>query len=226
MNKNIVCIAKLVLTLINYSTLVYGDKVCPGSTCSVPDNCDCALYREAIVTTPILGGEIPHTGVLIRVFSASNPYQGNRTMRGSLNHAVEDLKQFEHQVENGGEGSLELKSKVALPLVAKGEATVGVKYTRSVTETDTQSEKSIDTANWAFEVPPCERHSANLLGDWVEGKWSSTGFKRGYYYTLKSDGPIQMVECSRVSGSHAAKRKFKTFYVIGNKDEKGVCGGY
>jgi hypothetical protein len=226
MSNNVSCLANLVLIAISSCGVLYGDKVCPGTTCSVPDNCDCTFYREAIVTTPILGGEIPHTGVLIRVFSSGNPFKNNQTLRGSLSHAVEDLKEIEHQITNGGEISSDVKASVGLPLVGKGEATVGVKYNRSVTDSGTQSEKTIDTANWSFEVPSCERHSANLLGDWVEGKWSSTGFKRGYYYSVKSDGPIQTVECSRVSGVTVAKRKFKIFYIEARKDEKGVCSGY
>ena len=75
MSKSIVRLLKQLLISIAFCGSLYGDKVCPGSTCPVPDDCDCNFHREVIVTTPLIGADIPHLGVLIRVFSAGNQYK-------------------------------------------------------------------------------------------------------------------------------------------------------
>jgi hypothetical protein len=220
MSKIIIRLLKPVLISIAFCGLLYGDKVCPGSTCPVPDDCDCNFHREVIVTTPLIGADIPHLGVLVRVFSAGNPYQKNKTLRGTLAHNVEKNKELGYNITGGGELSGEVTVKTGIPVLVKGEATIGVKTTVSGTKSEVWSDKTIDIATWQFEVFNCERHSANLLGDWVEGKWSSVGFRQGIYYNYKSSGPIKTVECSRVSSAVVATAKFQHFYIEANRDER------
>ena len=123
-------------------------------------------------------------------------------------------------ITGGGELSGQVTVQTGLPVLVKGEATIGVKTHLSATRSSIYATKTIDTATWQFEVNKCERHSSNLLGDWVEGKWSSVGFRQGIYYTYKSSNPIQTVECSRVSAAVVATAKFQHFYFEANRDEK------
>lgn len=220
MSKIIVRLLKPVLISIAFCGSLYGDKMCPGSTCPVPDDCDCNFHREVIVTTPLIGADIPHLGVLIRVFSAGNQYQKNQTLRGTLSHNVEISKNLGLDITGGGEVSGQVTVQTGIPVLVKGEATIGVKTHLSATKSEVFSKKNIDIATWQFEVFDCERHSSNLLGDWVEGKWSSVGFRQGIYYTYKSSDPIKTVECSRVSGTVVAKAKYQHFYFEANRDEK------
>jgi hypothetical protein len=223
MSKKIVSLLKQVLISIAFCGSLYGDKVCPGSTCPVPDDCDCKFHREVIVTTPLIGADIPHLGVLIRVFSAGNQYRKNQTLRGSLSHNVEINKQLGFDVTGGGEVSGQVTVATGIPVLVRGEATIGVKTHLSGKISKTWTDKTIDVATWQFEVSSCQRHSSNLLGDWVEGKWSSVGFRQGIYYTDNSDGstgPIKTVECSRVSSAVVATAKYQHFYIEANRDQR------
>jgi hypothetical protein len=219
MSKNIVRLLKPVLISIAFCGSLYGDKVCPGSTCPVPNDCDCNFHREVIVTTPLIGADIPHNGVLIRLFAAGNQYQKNKTHRGTLQHNVEIHKAIGFDVTTGSEVSGQVTVETGIPVLVRGEATIGVKTGLSGTAKRNWTEKTVDVATWQFEVDNCQRMSANLLGDWVEGKWSSVGFKQGIYYTKNSSGPIKTVECSRVSSSVVATVKYQTFYIEANRDE-------
>lgn len=108
-----------------------------------------------------------------------------------------------------------------IPVLVRGEATIGVKTSLSGKASQVWTDETIDVATWQFEVFNCQRQASNLLGDWVEGKWSSVGFRQGIYYADKygSSGPIKTVECSRVSSAVVASAKYQIFYIEANRDE-------
>jgi hypothetical protein len=204
-------ILPLCLCALCFSVLpAFGDKTCPGATCSVPSTADCSTYSEWIVTGTLTGDPpITHSGVVLATFTCPCTSGPN---------APSQQYKYTYGVATTLAGSLSFTATVTASvtagiganLIGKVDGTLGVSTGMSVTGSHTFSQTTTMTAEWD-PWSACVPQTSQLVATWVSGSWAQGAYVGDNYFDdqcFLCSGTWVQSTCDSVTGNSTASSKY------------------